>query len=375
MTNAIAYPDLALEKFTGLDSSEDALTFNLTERKIGFCLGIRHATDATQQALYDQRRRDLFGSILRGPAQDWYDGLAVGKTWDEIKTEFLNRFTDDKDKYLKRIDAENLKRQADENIKSYIYRVVKVVDLGWSGSSENERKQKYIDFFLRGLAPPALKQNAYQRKIEHPAESWDDLKTHVINKDLSYSISTSMTGIQSGPSDSRISGLEEQVRLLTEQLKENKINATYDPNNPRDKQNFTRFCKYCKKSGHTIKFCFKKKNDEELVEKEKKKLTNLEMNIAKEVTLEKGKIANDREVPLTMVQETEKIRMIEHTRDKGIPNEMIHTIVETAIVVTDLVQIMRMAAENGPLTGIQPATVAQHQMSDSTDVEANLTKE
>ena len=48
MTNAIDYLDLALEKFTGLDSSEDALTFlNLTERKIGFCVGIRLAIDAT----------------------------------------------------------------------------------------------------------------------------------------------------------------------------------------------------------------------------------------------------------------------------------------------------------------------------------------
>ena len=66
MTYAIAYPELALEKITGLDSSEDALTFlNLTERKIGFCLGIRDATDAPQQTLCDQRRRDLFGSILR----------------------------------------------------------------------------------------------------------------------------------------------------------------------------------------------------------------------------------------------------------------------------------------------------------------------
>ena len=135
---------------------------------------------------------------------------------------------------------------------------MKVVDLRWSGSSENEPKQKYIDFFLRGLAPTALKQNAYQRKMEHPAESWNDLKIHVINKDLSYSISTSMTGIQSDPTDSRISGLEEEVRLLTEQLKENKINATFDPNNPRDKQDFIRFCKYCKKLGHAIKICFKK---------------------------------------------------------------------------------------------------------------------
>ena len=74
MTNAIAYHDLALKKFTGQDSSEDALTFlNLTEQKTEFCLGIRHATDATQQTLYDQRRRDFFGSMLRGLAQDWYD--------------------------------------------------------------------------------------------------------------------------------------------------------------------------------------------------------------------------------------------------------------------------------------------------------------
>ena len=122
-------------------------------------------------------------------------------------------------------------------------------------------------------------------------------------------------------------------------------------------------------------FVSKRKMRKNLLKRKRKKLTNLEMNIAKDVTLEKGKIANGCEVPLTMVQETEKIRMIEHTRDKGIPNEMIPTIVETAIVVTDLVQIMRMAAENGLLTGIQPATVAQHQMSDSTDVEANLTKE
>ena len=122
-------------------------------------------------------------------------------------------------------------------------------------------------------------------------------------------------------------------------------------------------------------FVSKRKMTKNLLKRKRKKLTNLEMNIAKEVTLEKGKIANDCEVPLKMVQETEKIRMIEHTRDKGIPNEMIHTIVETAIVETDLVQIMRMAAENGLLTGIQPATVAQHQMLDSTDVEANLTKE
>ena len=76
-----------------------------------------------------------------------------------------------------------------------------------------------------------------------------------------------------------------------------------------------------------------------------------------------------------MVQESEEIRMIEHTRDKEISNQLVRTIVETVIVVTDLVQIMRIVAENCLLTGIQPDTRAQHQMLDSTDVEANMTNE
>ena len=40
------------------------------------------------------------------------------------------------------------------------------------------------------------------------------------------------------------------------------INASYDPNNSKLKQDSTRFCTYCKKCGHTVKFSWslKKKN-------------------------------------------------------------------------------------------------------------------
>ena len=38
--NVVAYPDIALEKFTGLDPSEDAKEFfSLIQRKIQFSLG------------------------------------------------------------------------------------------------------------------------------------------------------------------------------------------------------------------------------------------------------------------------------------------------------------------------------------------------
>ena len=40
MANVVAYPDLALEKFTGLDPNEDARDFlDIVEKKIAFSLG------------------------------------------------------------------------------------------------------------------------------------------------------------------------------------------------------------------------------------------------------------------------------------------------------------------------------------------------
>ena len=253
MAQAVADPDIALEKFTGLDSSEEAQTFiDLLERKIGFSLGLR-PDNADEQELFDHRRKQIIGSVLRGPAQDWFGGLNAAIAWNDLRTQLIDRFTDGKDKYLQQIEAESLKRQVNEPNKGSVYRVTRAVDKGWSDLGADERAQKYKDFFLRGLAPAALKQNAYRHLIENPAITWQALKDHVINKDLSYSVSTSRTGVQSGTSDSRLANVEEQLKKMTELLHTNKINATYNPNEPRMRQNNTRFCKHCKENNHTIK--------------------------------------------------------------------------------------------------------------------------
>ena len=123
--------------------------------------------------------------------------------------------------------------------------MTRAVDKGWSDLGADERAQKNKDFFLRELAPVALKQNAYRHLIENLAITWQALKDHVINKDLSYSVSTSMTGGQSGTSDSRLANVEEQLKKMTEFLQTNKNNATYNPNEPRMRQSNNRFCKYC----------------------------------------------------------------------------------------------------------------------------------
>ena len=66
--------------------------------------------------------------------------------------------------------------------------------------------------------------------------------------------------------DSRFISIEKTLNEIHNMVKNHQINATYDPNNPKMKQDFTRFCTYCKKSGHTVKFFWslkrKKLNEE-----------------------------------------------------------------------------------------------------------------
>ena len=263
--NVVAYPDIALEKFTGLDPSEDAQEFfSLIQRKIQFSLGTRDPADAGLQAAYDARQKALFGSVLRGPAAQWFETLAPGLAWNEVRYQFIARFTDAKDKYRKRIEVESIKRQPDELIKSNTHRVTKAFEKGWPDPDFNndQRNAKCMEYFVSGLTPPALKQKAHQRLIENPATTWQQLQDHVATKDLSFSVSSEFTGTASSSIDNKIEieGLKNQLTEIANLMKDHKINATYNNDNPRFKQNQTRFCKFCKRSCHTIAFCFKYKD-------------------------------------------------------------------------------------------------------------------
>ena len=98
MAETVAYPDLVLENFIGIDSSEDPTAFiRLLEKEISFSLDSRPTTNENDiQTVYDDRRKALFGSVLRGPAAEWFDSLETALTWDEIKTQFIAQFTDGK---------------------------------------------------------------------------------------------------------------------------------------------------------------------------------------------------------------------------------------------------------------------------------------
>ena len=127
--NTVSFLDLASDKFSGNDPDQDAKSFLLTvENKINFSVGSR-PTDIAERTRYLFRKKAFFSSLLRGPAAEWYaDSRNDAATWDQIRTAFIERFSDDRDKHRHRITAKNCVRGNEELIKNFYHRVKSAVD-------------------------------------------------------------------------------------------------------------------------------------------------------------------------------------------------------------------------------------------------------
>ena len=68
----LAYPDLAIDNFSGTDPDQGAESFiQINERTINFALGDAPG-DAGEMANYTFRKKALFSSLLRGQGAEWY---------------------------------------------------------------------------------------------------------------------------------------------------------------------------------------------------------------------------------------------------------------------------------------------------------------
>ena len=300
MANAhLAYPDLALDKFSGTDPDQDAEAFiRLIEWKINFALGTEPDEADAEHVIYLFRKKALFSSLLRGPAAEWYGStIQDAMTWNEVRTLFITRFSDGRNKFRHRMEVEHCIRADGEEIRNFLHRIKKTVDKGWPDdmagvlaadqpaertAQARQRRQRYIDYTLKGLRPRYLQRKAQEYLMEHPNATWNDFSTHLINKDVYYQVSTIFLNDEE-QNKAQMASLGQELKNLRTELKEHRVNALegnqrpVDPNQ-KGRQNATRFCGYCRTNGHTPNYCRKKIRDEEL-----KKLQN-EATAEKEVT-------------------------------------------------------------------------------------------
>ena len=202
----LAYPDLAVDKFSGTDPDQHAESFiQLIERKINFSLGDAPG-DAGELANYIFRKKALFSSLLRGPAAEWYENnITNATTWENVRTNFITRFSDGRNKFRFRMEVEHCFRGDGEEFGNFLHRIKRTVDKGWPDdlngieaahhAAEREaqgrqRSQRYIDYSLKRLRPRYLQRKAQEYLMERPNATWNDLCAQIIQKDLILEVSS-----------------------------------------------------------------------------------------------------------------------------------------------------------------------------------------
>ena len=115
----LAYPDLALDKLSGTDPDQDAF-IRLIECKTDFALGIETGTVDAEHVIYLFKRKSLFSSLLRGPAAERCGStIQVAMTWIELRTLFITIFSDGRNKFRHRMEAEPCVRADGEDIQNF----------------------------------------------------------------------------------------------------------------------------------------------------------------------------------------------------------------------------------------------------------------
>ena len=163
----LAYPDLALDKISGTDPDQDAEAFIcLIECKINFALGTEPDKADAEHVIYlFRKKKALFSSLLRRPAAEWYGStIQDAMTWNEVRTLFIIRFSDGRNKFRHRMEVEHCVRADGEGIRNFLHRINKTVDKGWPDdmfgvvaagqgadrtAQVRQRRQRYIDYTLK----------------------------------------------------------------------------------------------------------------------------------------------------------------------------------------------------------------------------------
>ena len=181
------------------------------------------------------------------------------------------------------MEVEHCIRGDGEEIRNFLHRIKRTVDKGWPddmngieaaqqkperAAQGRQRRQKYMDYSLRGLRPSYLQRKAKEYLMERPNATWNDFCAHILQKDLILEVSSTFLSHEA-QTKAELATLGQEIKHLRSELKEYHVNAvavtsrTFLPDQ-QGRQKTTRFCNYCHKNGHTLNWCRKKMRDEEV---------------------------------------------------------------------------------------------------------------
>ena len=196
-------------------------------------------------------KKALFSSLLRGPAAEWYeDNIENATTWADTREQFITRFSDVRNNFRHRMEVEHCVRGDGEEIRNFSHQINEIVDKGCTDVMESfveadraaerqsqgrQRRQRYIDYTLRGLRPRYLQRKAQEYLMEHPNTTWNDFSTRIIERDVSYQVSSNFLNDEE-QTKVQLASLGQGMKNLRSEQREHRVNALENPRPPDPNQ-------------------------------------------------------------------------------------------------------------------------------------------
>ena len=205
------------------------------------------------------------------------------------------------------MEVEHCIRGDGEEIRNFLHRIKRTVDKGWPDDMEGiapadhgakrtaqgrQRRQRYIDYSLKGLRFRYLQRKARDYLMENPYATWNDFSTRIVQRDVSFQVSSNFLNDED-QTKAQLATLGQEMKNLRSELQEHRVNAlegisrTADPNQ-NGRQNATRFCNYCRTNGHTPSWCRKKIRDEELKRTENERTAEKKVTFTQDYNRKRG---------------------------------------------------------------------------------------
>ena len=137
------------------------------------------------------------------------------------------------------MEVEHCVRRDGEEIRNFLHRIKRTVDKGWpddmngiAGSQQaaerdaqaRQRRQRCIDYKLRGLRPNYLRRKAQEYLMEHPNATWNDYSAHIIQRDVSFQVSSNFLN-DGEQTKAELASLAKEMKHLRTELQEHRVNA------------------------------------------------------------------------------------------------------------------------------------------------------
>ena len=126
-----------------------------------------------------------------------------------------------------------------EQIRNYLHRIKRTVDKGWPNdlngieaahlaakrdAQGRQRKQRYVDYSLKGLRPRYLQRKAQEYLMQNPIATWNDFSSGIIQRDTSFQVSSNFLSDEEQTKAQKAT-LRQEMKNLRSELQEHRVSA------------------------------------------------------------------------------------------------------------------------------------------------------